>query len=411
VNRSATGAHVRGALCLEAAMLIASRGFLLADDARVTLGPQCTGDVKVASERLRAAAGVFSFLLTKVENEWSAPLAAIVQVDQRPHETIPSVLKALRDLALAQAQGMAVAQVIKQSTQGTAAASPTMLAKLCHGAATLLDAAAQQLATAPNAKAVTGLGHKSDVGGSLTDYLTGWACFWRALAHRYTAADLWAKEQWGDALAHQRTCVTLAASKCFQPPQLLGQLKDVAEDVAAWRSAEEATLSSYESDNNTIYFAAVPPAPDPLPPAAFVAKPTPLQEPEVAPICLHRTGDQVADDANDSVLAAALAESAIESSGGGSDAAATEGASLPAFDDAINMEKGKATAKPGMEPPPPSYEEVAGSSKTSTAGSADGVAAATRLTEMGFTAQQVATALKKHNGCEAEALEALLSGT
>jgi len=390
-------------------MLLASRGFLLADDARATLGPACSGDVKVASERLRAAAGVFSFLLTKVENEWSAPLAAIVQVDQRPHETIPSVLKALRDLALAQAQGMAVAQVVKQ---GAAAASPTMLAKLCHGAATLLDAAAQQLATSPNAKVVTGLGHKSDVGGTLTDYLTVWTCFWRALAHRYTAADLWAKEQWGDALAHQRTCVALAASKGLQPPQLLGQLKEVAEDVAGWRSAEEATLSSYESDNNTIYFAAVPLAPDPLPPAAFVAKPTLMQEPEVAPICLHRTGDHVADDANDSALAAALAESAIESSDGGPDAAA-EGASLPDFEDAVGMGEGaNSAAKPGMEPPPPpSYEEAAGTSKPAAAGSAEGTAAATRLTEMGFTAQQVATALKKHNGREAAALEALLSGT
>jgi hypothetical protein len=387
-------------------MLLASRAFLLADDARATLGPLGLGDVKVAAERLRAAAGVYAFLLQKVENEWSAPLAAIVNVDQRPHETMPQVLKALRDMALAQAQGMAVAQAVK-----TGNAAPTMLAKLCHGAAALLDAAAQQLAAAPDAKSVTGLAHKGEVGGTLGDYVAGWAGLWRALAHRYCAADLWAKGMWGDAVAHQRACVALGA-KGLKPEQLLGQLKDVAPSVALWREAEAAALQSYERDNNTVYFAKVPLAPDPLPLAAILAKATVLRDPEAAPICLHRAGDRVADDASDAALAAALAESAGEDVDDAEGLAAAEAAPPPAFEEVTGGKEGGAAAGPGT-PPPPSYAEASGAlaSTAAAAGSAAGVAAATRLTEMGFTAQRVAAALKKHKGSEAAALEALLSGT
>ena len=130
LNTVATAEHVKGALYLEAAMLLVNRAFFLADDARLILGPSCTGDLKRAAEKLRAAAGVLVFLIGRLENEWSAALAGIVKVDQRPIETLPSVCQGLRDMYLGQAQACAVALALS-----TGSSNPSVLCKLSLGVA------------------------------------------------------------------------------------------------------------------------------------------------------------------------------------------------------------------------------------------------------------------------------------
>ena len=58
LNKNAAGEQVRGALYLEASMLLANRALLLADEARLTVGPAGNGDVKRAADLLKRSAGV-----------------------------------------------------------------------------------------------------------------------------------------------------------------------------------------------------------------------------------------------------------------------------------------------------------------------------------------------------------------
>jgi len=59
LNKNAAGEQVRGALYLEASMLLANRALLLSEEARLTVGPDGGGDAKRAADLLKKAAGVF----------------------------------------------------------------------------------------------------------------------------------------------------------------------------------------------------------------------------------------------------------------------------------------------------------------------------------------------------------------
>lgn len=109
----ATGHHLLGALYLESCMLLVNRAHLMAEEARSTTGSMCTGgsDFKLAADLLCRAAGILDFVAFKIENDWSTGLSSIVTVEQRPLETTPALCIGLRDVYMAQAQGMAVAQV------------------------------------------------------------------------------------------------------------------------------------------------------------------------------------------------------------------------------------------------------------------------------------------------------------
>jgi len=307
------------------------------------------------------------YLTRKMENDWSASLCGLLAVDQRPLETTPHVCHALKNVFLAQAQACAVAQAHK----GGAAPKPSAMCKLCVGCAELVEGAASHLRSelGKDVAAFSGVAEKSDSGCGLLDHWDFLAHAYWALAHRFFAADLWGREEWGQAVAHQRKCVTRAR----QPAALLGQLAGVATSRAAWADAEARTLAGYEHENGTIYYGQVPPDADlePLPVHAVLMKPAPMPEVDVVPISLHRPGDN----------AAAFSSAA---------APAPADAPPPAYAAAV-------------EPPPPGYSDAVGQAQAGA-----GAGAAARLEAMGFSPIAVMSALSFNSGDEAAALETLL---
>jgi hypothetical protein len=110
----ATGKHLLGALYVELCMLLVNRAFMLAEDARVTVGTICSpnSEFKRAADMLCRAAGILDFVANRIETEWSSDLSSLLTIEQRPLEVTPALCCGLRDVYIAQAQAMAVAQVI-----------------------------------------------------------------------------------------------------------------------------------------------------------------------------------------------------------------------------------------------------------------------------------------------------------
>jgi uncharacterized membrane protein YgcG len=483
LNKVANAEHVKGALYLEASMLLFSRAMMLYDESRLTLGVTCSGDVKVAAEKLRAAAGVLDYLVGRIENEWATNLCSLVTLEQRPLETTPPCCNSLRDVFLAQAQGLAVAQALKANTQqqqqqpngggsgsgrsggGGGGYKPSVLCKLSRGVVVLLQGAIAHLkASVPKAEElVTGVAAKADEHGNLFDYLGLLVHAWTACSHRFMAEELWQKDKYGQAVAHQQACVEAVRLACRggsggggleknkkssssggggsgSGGLLGGQLAVLGGDLARWQAAEEATLESWSHDNSSIYYDVIPSSVndrDSLPLHHIMMKPTPMPHPEnVVPISLHREGDHpaaaaaaadaaaVAAEVVAAAAAAGITQADIDEgsdSGGGGGGGVVSGAS------------GGVGAAGGGDLPPPSYTEVAHSPPPPPPSYDDSVAphsspkqqqqqpqpqsAATgnfeqhrRLEEMGFSASKVSSALAKHKGDEAAALEELLTG-
>ena len=120
LNAQANSAQILGALYLEAAMLLTSRAFMLANSAVDALGVSGASDPKAAAAKLRAAAGILEKVAGKVENEWAGAMNGLVKVEQRPVETLPAVCVAFRDIFLGAAQQCAVR---KQSVESHRIAS------------------------------------------------------------------------------------------------------------------------------------------------------------------------------------------------------------------------------------------------------------------------------------------------
>lgn len=410
INPTAAGTHIHSAMLYETSMLLAGRAMLLNEDAWDAVHGG-TVDAKRASERLRSAAGTLDYLQNKLEEGgWSEALQCIVGPDTTPVELLGA--KAFRDIFLAQAQQFAIAQAV---IDGKAPAS--LLCKLCLGVVHNLEIAVSALRADPAIKygKITGAHGTANQACPLTMFLAFQITLFKALANRFAAADAWAKADYGTAIGYQQRAATLLRERAdiSSPglPPTVGQLGLVDGDLTSLRNEVAQTLKGYLSDNNSVYFSAVP-AEDALPPLPkhiVMMKPTPLVEPDIAPMALEPGGKSDEDLARELQEQFQVEEKAAAADSPGIMDTLTSmlgGASTkdkPAADAAAAVTADEAPPDVPSAPAPPSYEAA-------TAVGAVSSAQENRLVEMGFGREAVRKALADNNNDEGAALNSLVGG-
>mmetsp|Transcript_11913 Transcript_11913/g.14404 ORF Transcript_11913/g.14404 Transcript_11913/m.14404 type:complete len:486 (-) Transcript_11913:96-1553(-) len=354
---TATSKHLLGALYMEACLLLCQWAYMLMENARATIGTICTrsAEFKVGADQMCRAAGIFDYVAHKVENEWAADLNSLVSLEQRPLETTPILCIGMRDICLAQAQGMAVAQTIANGNS-----KPSILCKLSQGIIQLMTTGIDRLSTIPTYSELTGIARKGDPHSSITQHWQFYASIWKAMSYHFAAEIEWNKDSYGIAIAYQTKAVNETKQSSVQVP-FQGELSKINQIVTEWKTSEVLKLKTYSDENSTIYYQSVPSLDilDSLPSPAIIMKPVLFSDQDIIPFSLIRE--------------------VIE------------------------------------PPPPPTYSETTTQANLTevsggqvSVGSSSTTTAQERIEQMGFPSEVVRAALLKHHQNEAAAIDSLL---
>lgn len=222
-----------------------------------------------AGVHLRTAAGIFERLHMAELPRWigeTAEAPRLVEVE-------PGVCEGLVKFCLAEAQQMAIGKALVAGTT-----PKTLLARLCLGVVKTYEDAIAAMRKGGSKSAYDKL-----ASGFLV-YIAFQQNLFKALAYRFLAEAAWAKDQYGVGLALMIQACTFIAERndvvSVGLPPLSGPLRSIHNEIRALQAETRALLTSYQKDNNSIYFELVPAVDtlDPLPEPVVMMKVIPSQE-------------------------------------------------------------------------------------------------------------------------------------
>lgn len=293
------------------------------------------GKFAVSSKSFKTAAGIFDFLAKVQLPKWVSRGESITENDL-PAECSVGVCEALKFLFLGVAQQMAVATVlVKPGTPNY-----LLVAKLNLGICSLFEDFSRVMRNKTS--------HSSRFDKNFFTLLTFQVTMHKALSFYFQARDIWAKgEEHGLAIAMLNDASSLMRTRSSPAgvglPEIdsKSSLKALNQDISDFRKHLTALIKSWEYDNSTIYFSAVPskvPEDRIIPKGTIMMKPEPYKLDDVSPMLL----------ATPAIIPAIPVESSTNSNPESS------------------TSQSEFVTAPVHSPPPPTMQEFEGSSRSVT---------------------------------------------
>jgi len=254
-------------------------------DAMACIGLACdasdAADYALAGRNFKKAASIFQFLAKDQLPKWVA--TGTVNVDQLPSEATVGFCEAFTTYLLAAGQQMAVATTLCKG--GTP--NYTLVAKLCLGIAEQIDTFTGNM----RAKANIQMMRMDQTFFSLETFQMGLEL---GLSMYFMARSYWEKGEYGVALSAineaQDAIINLEGSVSSKGMSALASYnKTLKQDISTLKDHMKELRTSWEYDNNKIYFESVPrsvPENKKLPKGLDMMKTDPYELPNVDPVPL-----------------------------------------------------------------------------------------------------------------------------
>lgn len=241
------------------------------------------GDFAGASRYYKAAAGIFHFLAHQQLPTWSAK-GSNVSEESLPVECSVHVAEAMEKLFMANAQQMAVATVLIKP----GVPNYSLLGKLCLGISDELD----KFVTKLRKEAFTLM---TRIDKDIFALITFQVALQKSLSLYFQARALWEKSEYGIAISLlSHATVELKTQRGNSGPGVpdvtqSSALRPLSGELTDLRDHMNKLLHSWEKDNSSVYFEAVPqqvPADKKLQEGLVMGKMDPYKLEDVEPVLL-----------------------------------------------------------------------------------------------------------------------------